>query len=321
VSSPRGCTANAVDAAAALLLAVAIDLAFGEPPDAVHPVVWLGKSIDLLENKAPDLNGNRSLAYGAVATLGIASAVALLAHASSSSLRLGPRWMRILGLAVLLKPAFALKALLSAGGQVHDDLQRGDLGAARQSLRNLVSRDTAGLTAEECASAAVESLAENVTDSLVAPWLGFISFGLPGAWAIRAVNTLDSRWGYRGRYEKLGKVPAVTDDLVAWIPARLSSVLLAAGARVLKFDAGGAMRCLKSDRTKTLSPNAGWTMATMAGALGCQLEKAGEYRLNSGARVCTLDDITHAERLVLACSGLFVLTSSLSALALNRGVR
>jgi adenosylcobinamide-phosphate synthase len=317
MNNSRGWTSIAIDGAAALLVAAAIDLAFGEPPEPLHPVAWLGKSIDALEDNAPDLKGNRSLAYGTAATLGTASAAALLASACSRSLLLLPRWVQIFGLAVLLKPAFALNALLRAGGQVRSDLQRDDLASARQSLRSLVSRNTAALTSEECASAVVESLAENITDSVIAPWLGFVFFGLPGAWAVRAVNTLDSRWGYRGHYEKLGKAPAIIDDLLAWFPARLSGLLLAAGAQVLGYDAAGALRCLKADRGRTLSPNAGWTMATMAGALDCRLEKAGEYQLNMDARACTRDDIPAAKRLVLMCSALFLAAVAVAAWVLR----
>jgi adenosylcobinamide-phosphate synthase len=313
----RNWQALVADRAAILVLAWVIDLVLGEPSDALHPVVWLGRSIDVLERRAPESESSSSLWYGAMCAAGMASSAATIAFLCSRVVSIGPKWLQILMLACLLKTAFSVRGLRAAGAAVEHDLERDDLAAARRSLQSLVGRDRADLTPEDCASATVESLAENTTDSFIGPWLAYIAFGLPGAWLFRTVNTFDSRWGYHGRFEKLGKVPARLDDLMAWVPARISAALIAISACVTGLHTRGAIRVLWEERARTSSPNAGWTMATMAGALGCRLQKPGQYTLNSRARACTLDDIPKAQRVVLSCQLLFLAVISLTGLALN----
>lgn len=294
------------EAAWLLAVAVALDLAFGEPAAQLHPVVWIGKGVDLLERRAPAAERRSGFVYGAVATLALTGAAAGLASLVERAFRLLPRPLRVAALAALLKPAFSLRMLLASGCAVRRSLEAGDLDSARSNLRSLVSRETATLSAEECAAAAVESLAENLADSVVAPWLAYALFGLPGAWLFRAANTLDSRWGYHGRYERLGRVPARLDDLLAYLPARLSALCLIAAA-----PAGGgsprlAWQVLRRDHALTESPNAGWTMSAMAGALGLRLGKRGHYALNAAAAACTAADIRRTERIVLAAAAIAV---------------
>ena len=143
----------------------------------------------------------------------------------------------------------------------------------------------------------MESVSENMTDSFSAPWLFFALFGLPGAVAYRAINTLDSMIGYRGEYEFLGKVSARLDDLLNWIPARLTGLLLVLSSLFLPGqNAGGAWRTMWRDHSRTQSPNAGWTMSAMAGALGVELEKVGHYRLGDNTRPVKAHDITQSIR-------------------------
>jgi len=297
-----------VERAIVLLAAIALDLLVGEPRGGLHPVGWIGSAIDRLERRAPGPERARSLPYGIAATLSLTVASAAAGLLAARALRSGPRPVRILTLACLLKPSFALRALIAAGSDVRRALERDDLGRAREALRSLVSRETAGLSAEECAAATIESLAENTADSFVSPWLAFLAFGLPGAWAFRAVNTLDSRWGYRGRYEWLGRTPAVLDDALAAVPARASAILLIAAAWLTGNSAGGAVHALVDDRTRTPSPNAGWTIAAMAGALGCRLAKPGVYTLNARGGACGAGDVARAQRLVAVSAALGLAT-------------
>jgi adenosylcobinamide-phosphate synthase len=243
----------------------------------------------------------------------IAAALAALLERSAGRL---PRAARIALLAVLLKPSFALRALLEAGGAARGALDRNDLPAARDALSALVSRGTAPLGPEEVAGAAIESLAENTTDSFVGPWLAWLLFGLPGAWAFRAVNTLDSRWGYHGRYELLGRVPARLDDVCAALPARLSAIVLIAAAPLCGASAAGALRILRRDRRRTGSPNSGWTMAAMAGALGRRLRKRGAYVLNAGGAPAGAEDIVRAQWIV-ALSAALALAAAVFANAVH----
>jgi adenosylcobinamide-phosphate synthase len=159
----------------------------------------------------------------------------------------------------------------------------------------LVSRDPSSITTEQAAAATVESVSENLTDSFVGPLLAFAMFGLPGAVAYRAINTLDSMIGYHGRYEYLGKASARVDDFINLIPARLTAMLLVTSSLVLPGqNISSAWRIMWRDHARTESPNAGWTMSGMAGALGITLEKVGYYRLGDQTRAIEPQDITRA---------------------------
>ena len=130
-------------------------------------------------------------------------------------------------------------------------------------------------------SSAIESVAEGLCDSVVAPLFYFLIFGLPGAFAYRAINTLDSMIGYRGKYEYLGKFAARLDDVLNYIPARLAFLFIVIAASLKKMGRE-AWQVARRDHTQTSSPNAGWPMAAMAGALHVRLEKPGHYVLGDG---------------------------------------
>jgi adenosylcobinamide-phosphate synthase len=177
-----------------------------------------------------------------------------------------------------------------------------------------VSRSTAGLDAGHVASAAVESVAENLTDGLLAPACFFLVGGLAGAAAYRAVNTADSMFGYHeGALEYFGKTAARLDDVLNLIPARIAALSLVAGAALVGEDARGAMAILRRDRGRTASPNAGWTMAAMAGALGVVFEKPGVYRLGDGA-LPVAADIERSIRVLRAAAGVSLALTALAVL-------
>ncbi|MCB9763656.1 MAG: cobalamin biosynthesis protein CobD [Alphaproteobacteria bacterium] len=254
-----------------LALALAIDLVFGEPPARLHPVVWMGAAIGWLRDRAPQDDARARFGWGLMMALVLPAGCAALGALAMALPGVG------VALGVLLTTsALAVRSLGEGGARVGDPLQAGDLEGARQGLSWLCSRDPDGLSAEELAGAAVESLAENASDAAIAPVFWFVLLGVPGALAYRCVNTMDAMIGYRGRYEWLGKAAARLDDVLNLVPARLTAVLLVlaaperrwAGARVAWRDAGG-----------TASPNAGWPMSAMAGLLGVQLTKRGHYAL------------------------------------------
>jgi len=158
-------------------------------------------------------------------------------------------------------------------------------------------------------------VAENLGDSFVAPLIWYGALGLPSAVAYRYLNTCDAMLGYRGRYEYLGKVSARLDDLANWLPARLAAFLLVAAAPLAGGDAAGAWRVLRCDHGRTASPNAGWPMSAMAGALAVRLEKRDHYTLGDGSPPDGTDTILRAVRLARASAALAVLAYVLGSLA------
>jgi adenosylcobinamide-phosphate synthase len=269
------------DLAVALAIALAFDAAFGELPNAVHPVAWIGSLASLVLRAAPPRGPIRQLAFGALIAFGIPLACAAAATAVMAATSRWPTLQIAIAIA-MLKPSFALRALGEAGERVRRALADGDLPGARDRLSSLCSRDPAALNGSQIAAAAVESLAENTSDSFVAPLFYYAVFGVPGAVCYRAVNTLDAMIGYHGRYEYLGKATARLDDALNLIPARITAFLFVVVAALTGRNTAGAWRILARDGGRTESPNAGRPMAAMAGLLGVTLEKVGHYRLGDG---------------------------------------
>ncbi len=272
--------------ALALLLALALDLAVGEPPNRLHPTVWIGKTVALAERIAPGPNSAPAvqLAAGGLIALVVPAAWGAAAWAVAYGLMQLHPIAYLLLVAILLKTTFSVRMLHRVAADIGRILSLGNIDEARCQMSALVSRDTSQLTIGQMAAGAIESVAENITDSVVGPLLAFALFGLPGAVAYRAINTLDSMVGYHGRYEYLGKASARLDDLVNLIPARLAAGLLWFATAILPGMAGGrAWSVMLAHRGRTESPNAGWTMAAMAGGLGVALEKIGHYSLGDPA--------------------------------------
>lgn len=204
----------------------------------------------------------------------------------------------------LLKPSLSLRALLDAGAQVQHALRAGKLPEARRLLAwHLVSRDTATLSPSEVAGAAIESLAENLSDGLVAPLLAYVVGGLSAAYLCRFINTADAMLGYRTpELEWFGKAAARTDDVINLVPARVTAALIALTARTGGGSSRSAARIACRDHARTASPNAGWPMAAMAGALGVRLDKRGAYTLHSEGTAPSWRDIARARRVVTAAA-------------------
>lgn len=288
---------------AALLAAVFLDAAGGEPPNSLHPVAWFGRWASRWEALAPADKRARLVVGAAGAVL----LPFLYAWTAAAPARRATGLLGLLSEAALLKSTFALRGLLAAGGEVARRLEAEDLPGARAALRALVSRDAAGLDRRLVASAAVESLAENVVDSFLAPWLYYAVGGLEAALAYRALNTLDSMWGYRdARYEELGKAAARLDDVANYLPATLAARLLIAAGGLLGLAAGEGRRLLARDGARTASPNAGRVMSVMAGLLCTRLEKPGAYVLGGGPAAAGPDagSIREAQRVVVATAAL-----------------
>ncbi|MFI5401009.1 MAG: adenosylcobinamide-phosphate synthase CbiB, partial [SAR324 cluster bacterium] len=229
--------------------AIAVDLLAGEPPPALHPVVWIGKATRLLMRLVPGSSRWSELIGGGCVALLIPAGFALGAAELLGAMPW--RWAQFVAGVWLLKSAFALGALRKAVYAVRDALRSNELGEARRALRSLCSRDAEQLDREAVAAAAIESAAENASDSVIAPLFYYVLFGVPGAVFYRAVNTLDAMIGYRGEYEYLGKAAARLDDLCNLVPARLTAWLLLLGGRIAGGDWRQGWRMARRDHGRT----------------------------------------------------------------------
>jgi adenosylcobinamide-phosphate synthase len=276
-----------------LALAFCIDLVLGDPPDTIHPVAWMGKAISLLERGGLRLHPIWQFVYGMMMTFLTIAFFVTPAYFLLSYLQGWNQIAYIIVSGVLLKLMFSIRGLWHSAVKIKQLLKEDNLEKTRFELRALVSRDTRNLDKSLIASAATESVAEGICDSVIAPLFYFLLLGVPGAIGYRVVNTLDSMLGYHGKYEYLGKFCARFDDVLNFIPARLAAlvILIAAAA---KKRGRSTWRTALREHVKTESPNAGWPMAAMAGTLGVRLEKPGYYVLGEGNPTPSLETIGRA---------------------------
>jgi adenosylcobinamide-phosphate synthase len=276
-----------------IVLALLIDRWWGEPPARLHPVVWMGNYLKYAGKGLPDRGRAMALFLGTACWFaGAALVAAAYAYAGVMLARL-PFWLDLLLTAALLKPLFALRMLLGEVAAVEQALTQ-NIESGRARLALIVSRDTAQLDASEVRESALESLAENLSDSVIAPLFWFAIFGLPGAAVYRFANTADAMWGYRGRWEWAGKFAARADDLLNLLPARITALgLLLAGPNRMAL-----LRRLPREAGRTASPNSGWPMAALALSLNVRLRKPGVYALNANGSAPSAQDVTTGLRRV-----------------------
>ena len=297
-----------------LAIALIIDLTMGEPPRPIHPVVWMGKVIAFFERWNAGQKPRAQFVYGMALSLLTIALFAVPAYFLMDYLKdLNPIAYVVAG-ALLLKSAFSLKELFRAATKIKRLLVGNELDKARFELRALCGRDASNLSQPLVVSGAVESVAENISDSFVAPLFYFLLFGVPGAIAYRAANTLDAMIGHHGRYEYLGKFAARLDTILNFIPARLSALLIVLAAFLARRNGRRAWRVTARHHSRTASPNAGWPMSAIAGALDVQLEKVGHYKLGDGNAPLVPDTIGRSTNLIWLAAGAW------SVLCLSVGV-
>ncbi|MBX9872736.1 MAG: adenosylcobinamide-phosphate synthase CbiB [Burkholderiaceae bacterium] len=286
---------------AALWLALLVDRWLGEPPVRWHPVVWMGQYLGWVgqrlapQRSQPGAADYRRFWLGALAWW-VGAALVLIVSLALQWLVLA--WHPVAGallLGLLLKPLLAWRMLRDEVQAVEAALQT-SLESGRAQLARLVSRDVSALDEHQVRESAIESLAENLNDSVVAPLFWFVLLGLPGAALYRYANTADAMWGYRGLrsgrdWTWAGKWAARADDVLSWLPARLTALLLAL------VRGGLPWRALWAQAPRTPSPNSGWPMAAMALALDVRLGKPGVYVLHEAGRVPQTADTARAVRL------------------------
>ena len=260
---------------AALVIGFCMDLLLGDPHGLPHPVVLIGKLIDGTEKAVrrllPKTKTGEQLA-GAVLWLFVAAvstAVPVLLLWVCG--RVSP-WLRLTAESVMCWQILAAKSLRDESMKVYDALESGDIGASRYAVSMIVGRDTAALDDAAVTRAAVETVAENTSDGVVAPLLFLALGGAPLGFFYKAVNTMDSMLGYvEPPYKNIGLVPAKADDVVNFLPARLSALLMLAAGALLGMDTANGWKIFRRDRYKHASPNSAQTESVCAGLLRVRL--------------------------------------------------
>lgn len=273
-----------------IFLAIILDLLWGEVPSSIHPVVLMGMVIEFLK---PPLLRFKNKSSGFFLTIILLALFLIPLYFILRLLQFNLILYLLVSIFVLFT-TFAIKGLMDSVSQVKQQLET-DVNLARQSVSQLVSRDTTNLSNEELASAAVESLTENITDSVISPLFYTLFLGVLGGMAYRVINTLDAMVGYKDEINRdIGWFPARLDDLANYIPARLTGLLMVASAAFMGLDWRNSYRTMINEARKTPSPNSGYPMAAAAGALGVQLEKKGIYTLGESKNPLNSDVIEQA---------------------------
>jgi adenosylcobinamide-phosphate synthase len=307
-------------AAPLALLALLFELMVGYPAALArsigHPVTWMGQLIAWLDRRLnrDDASSEARRRAGAVALLVLLVVVGAVAFIVEQTLLLLP--FGLLFAAVAASTMLAQRGLVVHVGQVADALDDGGIDAGREAVAHIVGRDTAALDQAGVARAAIESLAENFSDGVVAPTFWMVIAGLPGAALYKAINTADSMIGHRTeRYQDFGRTAAQLDDIVNLPASRLTALLIVAAAYLTKgASAAGAWQAMWRDGSKHASPNAGYPEAAMAGALGLSLAGPRVYHgavtdgawMGDGRREATPEDIRSALELYSRADGLLI---------------
>ncbi len=259
----------------ALLIGFCIDLLLGDPHGFPHPVVLIGKLIDALERLFRALlpkTKRGEITAGAliwVCTVAVSTAVPALLLALAQ--KLSP-WLRLALESVMCWQILATKSLRDESMKVYAALQTGSLSDAQKAVSMIVGRDTERLDEKGVARAAVETVAENTSDGVIAPLFFLTIGGAPLGFFYKAINTMDSMLGYtEPPYKNIGLVPAKMDDVLNFLPARLSALFLLAAGFFLRLDVKNGWRIFKRDRYKHASPNSAQTESVCAGLLGLRL--------------------------------------------------
>lgn len=307
--------------AGAMLVALLVDYCFGEPPVRWHPVVWMGNYLGWAGRLFAPVMGvvpSKVMApftAGALAWCVGAAGVFILAALLSKWVAQANWVFQVLLLGLLFKPMLAWRVLRDEVHAVEKALQR-SLPEGRQQVARLVSRDVNGLSEAQVRQAAISTLAENLNDSVVAPLFWFAVLGLPGAAVYRFANTADAMWGYLGEragrdWTWAGKWAARADDVLSWLPARITAVLIC-----LLFKGRGLFQ-LPGIAQQTPSPNGGWPMGALALGMNICLEKKGVYCLN---RQGEAPRSGHIEAALHACAQVVVFIAVLCLVAVSWGV-
>ena len=291
--------------------AILLDLLFGDPKNRFHPTAWIGNLIGNITTRMKNENYNLEKLGGIFIVLipvcisivvlsGLDLSIELISVESLSIL------ISIISGVVLFKMTIAIKGMERHALAVLDSIQKNDLTQARTNLSMIVKRNTKNLDKNHILSGTLESLSENIVDGITGPMFYFAIFGLPGAFVYRIVNTVDSMVGYKTQmFKNLGWFGANCDNVLNYIPSRLTGLTIVLGSMLLGHDWKNCYEIFKRDGKKTDSPNAGYPMAAFAGALGTKFEKLEHYSLGTGEYEITSKKVKDAISLMKVTSLLF----------------
>ncbi len=292
-------------------LAILLDLTFGDPKNRYHPTAWIGNLIGIITTRMK--NENYILEkFGGIFIVLIPVCISVIVLSSLNfsidliSVESLSILISIISGIVLFKMTIAIKGMEKHALAVLDSIQKNNLDQARTNLSMIVKRNTKNLDKNHILSGTLESLSENIVDGITGPMFYFAIFGLPGAFVYRIINTVDSMVGYKTQmFKNLGWFGANCDNILNYIPSRLTGLTIVLGSMLLGYDWKNCYEIFKRDGKKTDSPNAGYPMAAFAGALGTKFEKLEHYSLGTGENEITSKKVKDAITLMKVTSLLF----------------
>jgi len=291
--------------------ALLLDFLVGDPKTKYHPTAWIGKLVASLVPFTKSNSVRKELIGGIllVSVIVVTVCTVLVVLDIGISLLTIDIVSLIVSIAVgsiLLKTTIAIRGMQKHALAVVDAVEKGDLGSARNQLSMIVKRDTKNLDKNHILSGVLESVSENTVDGITGPLFYYAIFGLPGAFVYRAINTIDSMVGYKTTlFKNVGWFGAKCDTVLNYLPSRLTALVMILGALILGYNWKESLYIMKRDSGKLESPNAGFPMAALAGALGTRLEKMNYYTIGNGSIEFTKSHIISAVTLMKVSSILF----------------
>ncbi len=307
-----------------LIAAALLDVLIGDPFGMIHPVVGIGKLISLTEKilrKAIPMGEAKEADKEAKFKAGVILVIVVCVITTGLSFLIiwvcgfAGWWLQAILAFIMCWQMLAGKSLSKAANGVYKTLKTGTLDDARYAVSMIVGRDTKALDETGIIKATVETVAENTSDGIIAPMMFFLILGIPGMYFYKAVNTMDSMVGYKNdKYRYFGTAAAKLDDVLNFVPARVSGVCMILAASLVGLDGKGAKRIFLRDRKKHASPNSAQTESVCAGALGVQLAGNATYfgqlyekpYIGDATRPIEAEDIKRSVRLMYAASGILI---------------